>query len=46
VVVYAAGDTLDVLARNDMGEQVFATPAILDGRIYLRTEKRLFCFGK
>lgn len=46
VVVYETGDTLTVLARNDMGEQVFATPAILDGRIYLRTEKRLFCFGR
>jgi hypothetical protein len=34
-----------VLARNNMGEQVFATPAILEGRIYLRTEKHLFAFG-
>jgi hypothetical protein len=29
-----------------MGETVMATPAIVDGRIYLRTEKRLMCFGK
>lgn len=36
---------LRVLARNEMGEQVFATPAVLDGRIYLRTEKHLFAFG-
>ncbi|HEY3898714.1 MAG TPA: PQQ-binding-like beta-propeller repeat protein [Chthoniobacter sp.] len=37
---------LHVLARNDLGEQIFATPAILDGRIYLRTEKHLFAFGE
>lgn len=36
---------LRVLARNEMGEQIFATPAVLEGRIYLRTEKHLFAFG-
>ncbi|MBI3877725.1 MAG: PQQ-binding-like beta-propeller repeat protein [Verrucomicrobia bacterium] len=46
VVVYDAGDTLRVLARNEMGEQIFATPAVLDGKIYLRTEKHLFAFGR
>jgi outer membrane protein assembly factor BamB len=49
VVVIDAGDEvkeLHVLARNEMGEQVFATPALLDGRIYLRTEKHLFVFGE
>lgn len=37
---------LRVLARNEMGEQVFATPAVIDGRIYLRTEKHLYAFGE
>lgn len=46
VVVLDAGDSLKVLARNQLGEQIFATPAILDGRIYLRTEKHLFAFGE
>ena len=45
VVVDAASDALNVLARNQLGEQIFATPAILDGRIYLRTEKHLMAFG-
>jgi hypothetical protein len=27
-----------------MGDQVFATPAILDGVVYLRTEKHLYAF--
>lgn len=46
VVVLAGGDSLKILARNNLGEQVFATPAILDGRIYLRGEKHLFVFGE
>lgn len=46
VVVLDAGDSLKVLARNQLGEQIFATPAVLDGRIYLRTEKHLFAFGE
>jgi outer membrane protein assembly factor BamB len=37
---------LHVLARNEMGEQVFATPAVVEGIIYLRTEKHLFAFGE
>lgn len=44
VVVIAAGDALKVLARNDLREPIFATPAIIDGRLYLRTEKHLFVF--
>ncbi len=44
VVVMAAGDALKVLARNDLREPIFATPAIIDGRLYLRTEKHLFVF--
>ena len=31
----------EMLAR----QAPFATPAVLDGRIYLRTEKHLFAFG-
>jgi outer membrane protein assembly factor BamB len=46
IAVLAAGDTLNVLAKNSLGEAVFATPAIADGRIYVRTAGHLFCFGK
>lgn len=46
VTVFSGSHALEVLARNEMGETVMATPAILDGRIYLRTEKRLLCFGR
>ena len=44
VVLDAAGDAMNVLSRNELGEQVFATPAILEGVVYLRTEKHLYAF--
>ncbi|MBL9172062.1 MAG: PQQ-binding-like beta-propeller repeat protein [Verrucomicrobiales bacterium] len=44
VVVLRAGDTLEVLARNALGESVFATPAISDGTLYVRTTGHLFAF--
>ncbi len=36
----------DILAINNLDEDVFATPAILDGRIYVRTRVALYCFAK
>lgn len=33
------------LAQNDIGEKCFASPAISDGRIFLRSEKHLWCIG-
>jgi outer membrane protein assembly factor BamB len=43
VVVLAAGPELEVLARNDLGESILATPAIADGRIFIRTRTKLVC---
>jgi outer membrane protein assembly factor BamB len=44
-VVLRAGDTLEILARNPLGEQVLATPAIIGNHLYVRTVKSLFAFG-
>jgi outer membrane protein assembly factor BamB len=44
VVLDASGDQVNVLSRNEMGEQVFSSPAVLDGVVYLRTEKHLYAF--
>jgi len=33
------------LSSVKFGEDAYATPAIVDGRIYLRTAGHLFCFG-
>jgi outer membrane protein assembly factor BamB len=46
VVVFAAGDRFQVLARNDLGETIQATPALAGGKIYVRTEKALYAFGE
>jgi outer membrane protein assembly factor BamB len=45
-VVFKAADKYEQLALNALGEPVDATPAIPDGRIYLRTLKNLYCIGK
>jgi outer membrane protein assembly factor BamB len=43
--VFAATPELKVISKADLEEPTFATPALVDGRIYLRTSKRLYCFG-
>ena len=45
VVFDATEDTLNVLARNNLAEAILATPAIVDGKIYLRTATSLYAFG-
>jgi len=44
--VLEAGPKFNVLARNPLGEKVQASPAIADGRFYVRTAGSLFCVGK
>jgi outer membrane protein assembly factor BamB len=46
VTVFDSGDKLNILAQNNFGELITATPAIVDNKIYLRTEKALYAFGK
>lgn len=46
VTVLSAGDKLEVLARNDLGEGVFATPAPVGGVLYIRSSGHLWAFGE
>ena len=46
VAVLKAGKDWEVIAVNDLGEDAFATPALSGGRIFVRTSKGLYCFGK
>jgi outer membrane protein assembly factor BamB len=46
VVVLDAGEKLKILATNNLGSGILATPALVDGSIYVRTEKHLYAFGK
>jgi outer membrane protein assembly factor BamB len=43
VTVVKPGATFEVLAKNDLGESIVASPALSDGRIYIRGEQHLFC---
>ena len=46
VVVVAPGGHLTVTAVNDLAEDTYATPAIADGRVYVRTTQALYAFGR
>jgi hypothetical protein len=44
--VVSAKSDWEILAVNTLGDEVFATPAFADGRMYVRTRSTLYCFGK
>lgn len=44
--VLKAGGEWEILATIDLEEECFATPAVADGRMYVRTQGRLYCFGQ
>jgi outer membrane protein assembly factor BamB len=46
VKVVRADSEFEIVADNDMGESLVASPAISNGQIFLRGEKHLFCIGK
>ncbi len=46
VTVLRPGKDWEVLATNDLGDECNATPAIADGRLFVRTRGMLYCFGK
>lgn len=46
VHVFAAEPAFKLLAHNKLGETIRATPAVADGRLYIRTTAHLFCIGK
>ncbi len=46
VIVLKLGKTYEVLAVNDMGDEMFiSSPVIVDGRLYLRSQDELFCIA-
>jgi outer membrane protein assembly factor BamB len=46
IYVIAAEPAFRLLARNSLGEVIRATPAVADGRLYIRGNTHLFCIGK
>jgi outer membrane protein assembly factor BamB len=45
VTVLSAESQWQILHASTFDEDVFATPAIVDGRIFVRTKGHLYCFG-
>jgi len=46
VFAVRAGPDFEVLARNSLGELLMSTPAISDGRIYVRAHHHVFAIGR
>jgi outer membrane protein assembly factor BamB len=44
ITVLKASRSLDVLAQNKLKEKIFATPAVIDNTLYVRTLKHLYAF--
>jgi outer membrane protein assembly factor BamB len=45
VVVLDVARDQEVLSTGEMDDEVYATPAIADGRVFIRTRGALYCFG-
>jgi outer membrane protein assembly factor BamB len=46
ITVIKPGTTFNAIAKNAIGEKMFASPAISNGKIYLRGFQHLFCIGE
>ena len=44
--VLRAGPTFELLRTNRIGESTLASPALVDGRWYIRTDRSLFAIGR
>ncbi len=43
VYVISAGSRYELLAKNSIGESMMASPAVSDGKMFVRTLKHLYC---
>ncbi len=46
IVVLKQGPQMNFLSKNDIGESCLSTPAIADGRLFIRGRENLFCFSE
>lgn len=44
ISVVRAGGEFNLVAKNDLGETIQASPAVSQGRLFIRTAARLYCF--
>ena len=45
MTVVSAWADWTILATSDFREDIYATPAIADGQLFVRTTGHLYCFG-
>ena len=45
VAVVRPGPEWELIQLNDLQEEIFATPALSAGKIFIRTADALYCFG-
>ena len=45
-IVVRSGRQPAIIAKNDIGERLIASPAVSNGQIFLRSDGQLFCVGK
>ena len=45
MTVVKPGKTFEMVAQNQLGEETDASPAVYDGKFYLRGDKHLYCIG-
>jgi hypothetical protein len=45
VTVVKAGREFEILAQNDIGESISATPVFAGGRVYIRSFDALYAIG-
>ena len=46
VYVYPAATEFKLLGKSSVHEMVYASPAVADGKLYIRGKDHLFCIGK
>ncbi len=45
VVILGTGDELNIISTKNFGEKILASPALVDDKLYLRTDAYLYAFG-
>jgi hypothetical protein len=43
MTIVRPGPKLEIVARNELGEETYASPAISDAQIFLRGAQHLYC---
>lgn len=46
ITVFKPGPVYENVSKNGLGEGLFASPVISNGKIYIRGKKNLYCIGK